>query len=108
MQLLRKNLKNASKAAQETDITTKVVKESVDIFANFIFQSFNNMIVTSIFPAALKLAKNTPAFKKASENYKENYRPVIVFPNVSKIYERLLFNKYRCGFDKCLVDNIAS
>ena len=49
--MLRKMLK---KAFQETDIPSKIVKEIADLFANFIFQSFNNMIFTSIFPAALK------------------------------------------------------
>ena len=53
-----KEVKKLPKAAQETDISIKIVKENnVDILVNFIFQSFNNMIVTSIFPAALKLSK---------------------------------------------------
>ena len=67
------------------------------------------MIVTSVFPAALKLANITPVSKKASENSKENYRFVSILPNVSKIFERLLFrqindyfeclfSKYQCGF----------
>ena len=66
------------------------------------------MIVTSIFPAALKLPNVTPVFKKA-KNFKENYRPVSTLLDVPKINERLLFNeineyfeglfsKYQCGF----------
>lgn len=51
-----KEVKKLPKAAQETDISIKIVKENVDILVNFIFQSFNNMIATSIFPAALKLS----------------------------------------------------
>ena len=84
-----------------------------NIFAKFIFQSFNNVIVTFIFPAALKLANAAPVFKKASRNSRENYRPVSVLPNVSKIYKRLLFDqinayfeglfsKYQCVFRKWL------
>ena len=57
---------DASKATQETDIPTRTVKENVDIFANFIFQNFNNMTATSIFPVALKLANITPVFIKTS------------------------------------------
>ena len=49
-------------------------------------------------------------FKRAFKNSKENYRPANIFPNVSKMYERPLFNqineinfeglfsKYECGF----------
>ena len=90
---MRKFLKNASKVAPETDTPTKIVKKNADIFAKFIFLSFNNMIVTSIFKAALKLANITPAFKKASKNYKENYRPVTISLIVSKIYEPLYLTK---------------
>ena len=85
------------------------MKENAYAFVNFIFQSFNNVIVTSIFLAALKLANNTHVFKKASKNSKENYRPEVISPNVSKINARLLFKqinyyfqglftKYHCGF----------
>ena len=67
------------------------------------------MIVTSVFPSALILANITPVFKKASKNSKENYSPVSILPNVSKVYEPLLFrrindyfeglfSKYQCGF----------
>ena len=51
------------------------------------------MIVTSIFKAALKLANIAPAFKNASKNYKESYRPVTISLIVSKIYERLYLTK---------------
>ena len=67
------------------------------------------MVDSSTFPAALKLAHITPAFKKGSKNSKENYRPISILPNISKIYERCmykqmsdyfgnLFSKFRCGF----------
>ena len=51
------------------------------------------MIVTSIFPAALKLTNITPAFEVVSKNSKKNNKPVSIFPNASKIYEGLLFNQ---------------
>ena len=70
------------KTAQEIDIPTKIAKENTDIFANFVFQSFNNIFVTSIFPVALKLGNIPSVFGKASKNSKENY----ILPNVSKIY----------------------
>ena len=85
-----KNL-NASKASQEDDIPTKIIKEDSDIFSNFIYQGFNNMIDVCTFPASLKLANITPVYKKGSKNSKENYRPVSIFPSILKIYERYLF-----------------
>ena len=69
----------------------KKLKENSDIFSNFIYQSFNNMIDVCIFPKSLKLANVTPVYKKASNNSKESYRPVSILPNISKNYKRCLF-----------------
>ena len=63
------------------------------------------MIDVCIFPTSLKLANTTVS----SKNSKENYRLVIILPNISKIYERCLlklisnyfeniFSKFHCGF----------
>ena len=60
-------------------------------------------------PAKLKLADVTPVYKKKSKNLKDNYRPVSILSNISKIYERCLYDqievffdsvlsKYQCGF----------
>ena len=79
------------------------------MFSNFICQSFNNMIDVCIFPTSLKLANITPVYKKGSKNLKENYRPVCIMSNISKIYERCLFKPisnyfenifsiFQCGF----------
>lgn len=39
-----------------------------NISPKFIFQSFSNVIVTSIIQVALKLANTAPVFKKTSRN----------------------------------------
>ena len=59
-----KEIKNldASKASHEDDIPTKIIKENSDIFSNFIYQSFNNMIDACIFPTSLKLPDITPVY----------------------------------------------
>ena len=64
-----KEIKNldASKASREDDIPTKIIKENSDIFSNFIYQSFNNMIHVCIFPTSLKLANMTTVYKKFKE-----------------------------------------
>ena len=80
-----------SKASQENDIPTKLIKENANIFSNFIYHSFSHMIDVYIFPTLLKLANVTPALKKGAKNSKESYRPVNMLLNISKIYERCLF-----------------
>ena len=63
---IKKEMKdlNTSKAAQSTDIPTKIIRENVDIFANFIQKCFNNSVDTSKLPSELKLANVTPVHKK--------------------------------------------
>ena len=69
------------------------------------------MIDTDVYPEQLKWADVKPAHKKGSRTDKENYRPISILPNISKIYERCLFkqlanyfedyfSKYQCGFRK--------
>ena len=53
----------------------------------------------------------TPVHKKGSRTSKDNFRPVSILPNISKIYERVMFkqmseflepilSKYQCGLRK--------
>ena len=71
-----------------TDISVKLIKENVDIFANVLVSNFNDSIETSNFPSILKDASITPVFEKGDRNCKDNYRPVRILPNVCKIFER--------------------
>ena len=49
----------STKASQDTDIPTKIIKDNADIFSDF-----HNSVTTSIFPSSLKQAIITPIFKK--------------------------------------------
>ena len=100
---------NINKATQSTDIPTKLIKENSDIFGDFIFENCNNCISSFVFPSYLKNAIITPAHKKGPKTSKDNYRPVSILSNISKIYERLMFkqiseyfepisSKFQCGF----------
>ena len=55
-----------------------------------------------IFPHELKHADIKPIYKKESRNEKENYRPVSVLPNLSKIFERCMYDQLKDYFDKLL------
>ena len=77
-----------------------------------IYNDYNyNLVDNGIFPDFLKTANVTPVFKKDSRTDKKNYRPVRILPNLSKIYERLIYKqlsnfskhiifKFQCGFRK--------
>ena len=99
------------KASQYSDIPTKIIKENLDIFSNFICESISNSIKSSIIPSCSKHADVTPLHKKCNKNSKENYRPVSILPILSKVFERSIFkqmssffhnifSKYQYGFRK--------
>ena len=81
-------------------------------------KSKNRKIEKSNFPSSLKKANIAPVFNKSDRNSKDNYRPVSILPNISKIFERCIFrqlyrfmfeflSKYQCGFAKGIVRSIA-
>ena len=70
------------------------------MFARYFHKNINFCTENSIFPSDLKVADVTPAFKKKSKTSKENYRPLS--PNISKIYERYLYNQMQTDFDDIL------
>ena len=83
-----------SKASQDTDIPRKIIKDNADISSDFLLSGFNNSIRISIFPSSFKQAIITQVFKRGDKSLKENYRPVNILPNISKIFERSLFKQF--------------
>ena len=117
------NLDNC-KGQQQDDIPTKIIKENSDIFGNFVTENFSYALAKGRFPNSLKQADIKPIHKKNSRTEKENYRPVSILPNLSKIYEKCmyeqiydffepLFSKFQFGFRKghsaeqCLITMIG-
>ena len=98
------NRLNKNKASQKSDIPIKIIHDNVDIFADFIAESFKGTIKTSNISNCLKLADITPLHKKGRRDNKEHYRPVSILPALSKIFERILFEQISVFFDKFLSD----
>ena len=86
------NTLKSKKASQKTDIPIKIVKENVNIISHFLYHNFNNSLSCSTFPTAMKYADATPIHKKDDKTDKTNYRPISILPNLSKVYERLMYN----------------
>ena len=113
---------DASKVCHDSDTPSRIIEENADIFTDFLFFSFlsflfflffsqiftdflhssyNNSIYPSEFPI-LKLVNITPVFNKGDRNSKENYGPVSIFPNISKIFERCMFCQISSSIDSYL------
>ena len=80
-----------TKASQLLDIPTKIIKQNADSFSEFFFVNINHSTNNNTFPEQLKLADVKPIFKKNLRTDKENYKPVSILPNMSKICEKCLY-----------------
>ena len=90
---------NTAKTCQNADTPTKIIKLNKDIFAKFISNNFNHCIDEGKFPYELKHADVIPVHKKKDKCVKENYRPVSILTNISKVYEKLLYNQLLSFFE---------
>ena len=61
--------------------------------------------MNSTFPDNLKIANITPVHKKSSKALKDNYRPVSVLPNISKVFESLIHSKIADYFNDILSEH---
>ena len=82
--------------------TAKASQQFSDYFADYFYKNINQYISKSIFPSDLKLADVTPVYKKKSKNSKDNYSPVSILSNISKIYERCIYDQIQLFFDSLL------
>ena len=80
----------------------KIIKEYIDIFSEFIFHNLNNSAFDATFPSELKVAEVIPVFKKKDRNNVENHRPVSILSNLSKRYERCLYDQMYKYFNHIL------
>ena len=87
------NTLDAAKASQQSDIPIRILKQISDYFAEYLYENINQCISISIFASDWKLTDVTPVHKKKLRNSKDNYRPVSVLCNISKIYERCIYDQ---------------
>ena len=53
----------------------------------------NQMIHTGTYPQQLKIAKLTPIFKANDKEQFSNYRPILLLPSISKIFESVIYQQ---------------
>ena len=84
---IEKELKNllSHKAAQDSDVATKVIKDNIDFFTPVLLEVFNT-----------SLANITIVFKKDDRTDKSNYRPVSIYQTCLKFLKNASITNCRC------------
>ena len=76
-----------------------IIKDFQHILIRPLTECINICLSTGCFPDDLKLAEVIPVYKKDDNLDKSNYRPISILPSISKIYERVLFNRINGYFE---------
>ena len=93
-----KNLKTKTSYGHD-GISTKLLAKTIRQILDPITHITNLSLVTGIFPTELKRARVVPIFKAGDSDSVSNYRPISLLPSISKILERIIYNKLMKFFE---------
>ena len=81
-------------------ISNKILKNICNIIAPVLSKIINRSLSQGVFPDLLKKARVVPIFKAGDETDVNNYRPISVLPVLSKIFERVMYNRILSFFER--------
>ena len=87
-----KNMKS-SKACGPYSIPTNLLIEFSDQLVHPLASIINMSITEGVFPSFCKEADVCPIHKKSEKTKCENYRPISLLSNISKIFERVMYDR---------------
>ena len=90
---------NVNKASGPDGIGNKILKNIAYSISRPLSMILNKSLQLGRFPEQWKLANVVPIYKKNDRSVASNYRPVSLLSNLSKVFERLVFNKLYEYFD---------
>lgn len=86
-------------------IPSFILKDCRSVFVRPLTIIFNLCLKSSVFPELWKVSKLCPIHKKGDRAAIENYRPISLVNNFSKVFEQLLFDRISAFFQLQIVDH---
>lgn len=85
-------LKNTNSTGYD-GFSTKILKRCAPYIVNPLVHIINTSIEQGVFPEKLKFSIVKPLYKKGSKSDIKNYRPITLIPVLSKVLERIMYDK---------------
>ena len=84
---------NPSKSSGPNSISTNLLIEFSELVVNPLSRIINMSLTEGVFPSLNKEANVCPIHKKNEKTKCDNYRPISLLPNISKIFERVIYTR---------------
>ena len=93
------SLKN-KKSSGHDGISNLLLKDLVDVLTYPLHIIFNKCLIQGIFPDIMKIADIVPLHKNGNIHIVDNYRPISLLMTISKILEKLVYNRVYAFLNK--------
>ena len=93
-----------NKATGPDEIPARILKETATTIAPSLCKLFNRSLGEGYIPSEWKLANVVPVYKKDETDHVENYRPISLLCNISKVLERCVLNRIHDRLDDQIAD----
>ena len=88
-----------NKVFHVSDIRKKILNKNIDFLSPFKIGYVNKSVSLCASRSILKLAGITPVYEKDLQYEKSNYRLIKAAPNLSKIFENVLYDQISLFFE---------
>ena len=86
--------KGLKKSKQGFDhITVPLFNSTLDVHHNILCEIINLAFTSGIFPDMLKISRIIPIYKKGDMKEISNYRPILILPFISKVFEKCIHSR---------------
>ena len=74
---------------------TQILKCASDVLSNVLADILNSSIALGAYPSKLKMSKIIPIFKAEDETEPNNYRPISLLSNFTRIFEKMMYRRMK-------------
>ena len=84
---------NSRKYSTYGAIPASILKQSIEVHLKYLTSNINHYLKESTFPDELKQSEVISVYMKLVPLQKNNYRPVSLLPQISKVFERVIYKQ---------------